>query len=252
MSFDGNGNFIRVFNWVQDKTNGIPITSSRVDTEDNGFAAGLTLAVTRDGQGKMAAHFQPSATATYDLGQNALQWRNGFFSGNLTVGGSIASTLGVTGLNVPQYFQKQAIQTVTNSTTCVQDTALVSPTLGQGSYYFEMMLFLSGTSPGGIRIAPTISNSVTHSLFSTNGVYTGAQGATGAINIYSGGAPAGTPIITGALVAQDWIRAEGFFSKSSNSDVFSLFWAQNAANATGSSLAAGSFMKLTQFSTSFF
>jgi len=252
VAFDGNGNFVRIHNWVSDKTNGIPITSSEVDGEDNGFAAGLTLAVTRDGQGKMAAHFQPSVSATYDLGQNALQWRNLFLSGNANVGGNLAVTGAVSGFAVPQYFQKQVIQTVTNSTTTVQDTALVSPTLGQGTYQFEMMLYLSGTSPGGIRLAPTLSNSFTHSLFATNGVYTGVSNASGAINLYTGGAPAGTPIITGAISNGDWIRAEGFFSKSSNSDVFSLFWAQNTANATGTSLAPGSYMKLTQVSTSFF
>lgn len=74
MAYDGNGNFIRLFSWVTDKNNGVPITSSRVDSEDNGFAAGLTLAVTRDGQGKMAANFLPSVANSYALGSVSFPW----------------------------------------------------------------------------------------------------------------------------------------------------------------------------------
>jgi hypothetical protein len=89
MAFDGSGNFNRLYSWVSDKNNGINITASRVDQEDSGFAAGLTLCVTRDGQGKMAANFLPQADATYDVGSVGARWGNGFFSGNLTIGGSL-------------------------------------------------------------------------------------------------------------------------------------------------------------------
>lgn len=75
MAYDGNGNFLRLFSWVTDKNNGVPITSSRMDSEDNGFAAGLTLAVTRDGQGKMGADFVGSSANSYALGTIALPWK---------------------------------------------------------------------------------------------------------------------------------------------------------------------------------
>lgn len=74
MSYDGNGTFNRIFNWAQDAANNIDITASRCDTEDTGFAAGLTLCVTRDGQGKMAADFLPASSATYNLGSGARTW----------------------------------------------------------------------------------------------------------------------------------------------------------------------------------
>lgn len=54
--FDGNGTFVRSYSWVQDAANSIPITASRFDTEHNGFAAGLTNCITRDGQGKPTAN----------------------------------------------------------------------------------------------------------------------------------------------------------------------------------------------------
>lgn len=74
MAFDGSGNFIRLYNWVQDAANGINITASRVDGEDGGFAAGLSLAVTRDGQGKMAADLTPVTDNTYNLGVASKRW----------------------------------------------------------------------------------------------------------------------------------------------------------------------------------
>jgi hypothetical protein len=74
MPYNGSGTFTRVYNWVTDKVNGVNITASRVDTEDDGFATGLTNCVTRDGQGKMAADFLPAVTATYALGSASFTW----------------------------------------------------------------------------------------------------------------------------------------------------------------------------------
>lgn len=48
--------FQRVYSWVTDKTNGIPVTASRVDTEDDGFATGLSLALLRDGSQQVSAN----------------------------------------------------------------------------------------------------------------------------------------------------------------------------------------------------
>ena len=49
MPFNENGQFIRVHNWTEDKSNNIPITASRMDAEDNGFADGLSQTFLRDG-----------------------------------------------------------------------------------------------------------------------------------------------------------------------------------------------------------
>lgn len=74
MAFDGNGTFVRLYSWVADKINGIPITASRVDGEDTGFAAGLSLCLTRDGQGQVTADFDPSVDNTYALGNAGKRW----------------------------------------------------------------------------------------------------------------------------------------------------------------------------------
>lgn len=74
MAFNGSGIFNRVYNWTQDAANSIDITASRVDTEDTGFATGLSLCVTRDGQGAMSADFLAAAANTYALGSATTPW----------------------------------------------------------------------------------------------------------------------------------------------------------------------------------
>jgi hypothetical protein len=96
MAFDGSGTFVRLFNWVQDKTNAINITASRVDAEENGIAAGLSLCVTRDGQGKMSADFLPATDNTLNLGSATFRWTS--LNGDSIANGSAVLTMtGVSG-----------------------------------------------------------------------------------------------------------------------------------------------------------
>jgi hypothetical protein len=44
--------FVRLENWTNDATNNLPISATKFDIEDNDFSAGLSLCLTRDGQGK--------------------------------------------------------------------------------------------------------------------------------------------------------------------------------------------------------
>lgn len=54
--FNGSGTFVRSYNWQNDASNSVPITASRMDTEDNGFASGLSNCITRDGQSPALAN----------------------------------------------------------------------------------------------------------------------------------------------------------------------------------------------------
>ncbi len=56
MPFNGSGLFTRVYNWTVDAGSAIPITASRVDTEDNGFATGLSNCICKDGQTTITAN----------------------------------------------------------------------------------------------------------------------------------------------------------------------------------------------------
>lgn len=55
MPFNGTGQFNLDFNWNNDAANGIPITASRVQTEDQNIADGLSQCITTDGQSTTSA-----------------------------------------------------------------------------------------------------------------------------------------------------------------------------------------------------
>src|SRR5436190_8699438 len=50
MAFDGYGTFLRLRSWVVDATNSVKIRADFHDSEDDGFAAGLSQCITKDGQ----------------------------------------------------------------------------------------------------------------------------------------------------------------------------------------------------------
>lgn len=50
MAFNGSGVFQRIYNWVNDRDGGIKIQATRMDTEMDGFATGLSNVICRDGQ----------------------------------------------------------------------------------------------------------------------------------------------------------------------------------------------------------
>lgn len=56
MPFNGSGVFQRLYSWIQDATNSIPISSTRMDADTNDIATGLSNCVTRDGQGGPTAN----------------------------------------------------------------------------------------------------------------------------------------------------------------------------------------------------
>lgn len=56
MPFNGSGNFGRLYNWVNDKNNGIKINASRMDGETDGIASGLSQCITKDGQTTVTAN----------------------------------------------------------------------------------------------------------------------------------------------------------------------------------------------------
>lgn len=48
--FNGNGVYIRYYDWTNDAAGNIKIRADRMDTEDDGFATGLSTCITKDGQ----------------------------------------------------------------------------------------------------------------------------------------------------------------------------------------------------------
>lgn len=56
MPDDGNGTFVREYSWQTDANLGVDIEPERMDAEDDGFAAGLTNRICRDGQSTVIAN----------------------------------------------------------------------------------------------------------------------------------------------------------------------------------------------------
>ena len=61
MARNGSGTFVRLFNWVTDLGNSVPVTASRMDSEQDGFATALSESIARDGQTTLTANI-PFAT----------------------------------------------------------------------------------------------------------------------------------------------------------------------------------------------
>jgi hypothetical protein len=103
MAYDGNGVFNRLYNWEADAAAGINILAERMDQEMNGFAVGLSTALTRDGQAGMLANLDMGGFKITGLGDPAasndavnMKWATDRFlrkdqddvtSGSLTVDG---------------------------------------------------------------------------------------------------------------------------------------------------------------------
>jgi hypothetical protein len=58
MAFDGNGTFNRIYDWTDDRDAAVFITASRMDTEQDGIATGLSNCVTKDGQTNPSANLK--------------------------------------------------------------------------------------------------------------------------------------------------------------------------------------------------
>lgn len=68
MAYSGAGVFNRIHSWLADRDNGVRITASRHDAEDDGFATGLSNAICRDGQSTITAPIPFNAQKITGLG----------------------------------------------------------------------------------------------------------------------------------------------------------------------------------------
>lgn len=256
-AFNGSGVFVRSYSWTQDAANNIDITASRMDTEDTGFASGLSLCVTRDGQGAMTANFLPSVDATYDLGSASFRWVNLWISGNATIGGnaSVTGTLTVTGAatlssltlggsSLPAIITKVKASNTTrsNTTTATADPDLATA-LTAGTYAFELWITDSNgaTSPGGLK--GTIAYSGTFSSTTWGWGMQGSGTATTNVGMVTIGVAAQQMQSSQGGVANMWITGSIVVT---GNGTLSFNWAQNSSNATASIVSAGSWMRVTK------
>jgi hypothetical protein len=167
---------------------------------------------------------------------------------NLTVSGNLA----VTGVGQTQYIAKTADETITSSTTLQNDDHLVLPVVANAVYRFELDLYMTESTDyvGDFKMSFTCPSGATFDMHgagahitdlispatNSNGEWIGKLATT------SAGATLGFGVgnvLTG-------VRVYGRLVMSSTAGNFQLQWAQNASDATGTTLKAGSYMTMTR------
>jgi hypothetical protein len=73
MPYNGSGTFNRIYDWTTDEGNGIDIEAIRMDAEDDGFASGLSNAITKDGQTTIVANIPFNSKKITGLGNGSVR-----------------------------------------------------------------------------------------------------------------------------------------------------------------------------------
>ena len=68
MAYNGSGTFVRLYNWITDRNAAVKIRADRMDAEMDGFATGLSTAITKDGQTTITANIPMSNFKLTGLG----------------------------------------------------------------------------------------------------------------------------------------------------------------------------------------
>ncbi len=141
MAFNGTGTFLRIYNWVIDKINGVPITASRFDAELDGMATGLSNSITKDGQTTITANIHFNSNKITGIGNgtartdviNVGQVQDNQFQYLGTTGGSadaytLAPSPAITTYTATQQFTAKISATNLTTTPYLQVSLIASPT----------------------------------------------------------------------------------------------------------------------------
>ncbi|MCX8051131.1 MAG: hypothetical protein N3B17_04465, partial [Chlorobi bacterium] len=147
---------------------------------------------------------------------------------------SLSSLTGTT-----TYIRKTSNQTVTSSTTYQNDNALVYTASANQIFEFEAYMFISGGN-GGIKIRVSIPSSASMKLYAElkkddqhHWVYAKLT--------------SGTDEVSWSTIdnTYGYARIVGIVQMGSSGGNVQVQWAQNSSNATGTTVEAGSYLKIT-------
>jgi hypothetical protein len=223
VAFNGSGTFNRIYNWVTDKSNTVPVTASRMDAEMDGMATGLTTAICRDGQSTATARIPFAAgigMSDGSVGTPAINFTGDTNSGIYVIGpdnigvaaaGAKVLDIATTGLTVTGALSASttlastgnfAVNTNKFTVAAASGNTVVAGTLGvTGAATLSSTLDVTGllTISAGLSISGAINNGGAYSFDdSGNGVLLGTLDVTGAVTLASTLSAAS---VTGSMVA---------------------------------------------------
>lgn len=231
--FDGAGTFVRTYNWTSDASNAIPILASRMDTEDNGFAAGLSNCITRDGQGKPSSDISWNshkitnlADATADTDAMNRETSDGRY-----LRGQYKKTTGATARH--------------STTTLAADPELVFSLPAAGYYSIDGFLTIGNivlADTNGFKFDFSYSGTTTKIQYAASGYINSAAVSSRATD---NSAPLTYASVTPFGITQsDWIHINGFIVVSTTGTL-SLRWAQNSSTTTDVAIDQGSWLRVS-------
>lgn len=214
-----------------------PASASWVEIPNSSGTFGSNLKLASTAQLTIGADCNLLRTAA-----NVLRTNDSFIvDGNLTV----------SGIGQVQYIAKSADETVTSSATLQDDNHLVLPVVASAVYTFELDLYTIEATDfvGDFKMTFTCPAGATFDMHGIGAHTTDLTTGTSSNGEWIGKlatASAAANLTFGVGTGLTGIRVHGRLVMSSTPGNFQLQWAQNASDASGTTVKAGSFMTMTR------
>ena len=164
---------------------------------------------------------------------------------------TLTGNLTITGIGQTQYIAKTADETINSSTTLQNDDHLVLPVVANAVYRFELDLYMTESTDfvGDFKMSFTCPTGATFDMHGSGAHITDLSAGTSSNGEWIGKlatSSAGASLSFGVGTGLTGVRVYGRLVMSSTAGNFQMQWAQNASDATGTTLKAGSFMTMTR------
>ncbi|MGW8679668.1 hypothetical protein ACWGNN_01120 [Streptomyces sp. NPDC055817] len=159
--------------------------------------------------------------------------------------------LTVNGVGQVQYIAKTADETVNSSTTLQNDDHLVLPVVANGVYTFALDLYMTESTDyvGDFKMSFTCPTGATFDMHGAGAHVTVLASGTSSDGEWIGKlatSSAAATLAFGVGTGLTAVRVYGRLVMSGTAGNLQLQWAQNASDATGTTLKAGSYMTMTR------
>ncbi|MGY6019602.1 hypothetical protein [Streptomyces spinosirectus] len=163
----------------------------------------------------------------------------------------VDGNLTVSGVGQVQYIAKTADETVNSSTTLQNDDHLVLPVVANAVYVFALDLYMTESTDfvGDFKMSFTCPTGATFDMHGSGAHITDLGSGTSSNGEWIGKlatSSAAASLSFGVGTGLTSVRVYGRLVMSSTAGNFQMQWAQNASDATGTTLKAGSYMTMTR------